>query len=171
MKQGDRWPIASYREFSDDPLPTPREVLQAVSWLVGDWVDEGPEGRTSIAFRWSDDGNFLIGDYTMSAAGAGESKSTQRIGWDPVTGELRSWTFDDDGGFTEGRWVATDDGWVVKSEATLPDGTIGSATLLIAVKDADHFVVRGTDRLVGGNEEPDFEVTITRQSPQPGAAK
>jgi uncharacterized protein (TIGR02246 family) len=171
MKQGDKWPIASYREFADDPLPTPREVLQSLSWIVGDWVDEGPEGRTAISFRWSEDGNFLIGDYVMSAAGAGESKSTQRIGWDPVAGQLRSWTFDADGGFTEGRWDATDDGWIVTSEATLPDGATGSARLVIAVKDADHFVVRGTDRMIGGVEQPDFELTIARKGPQPGAAK
>ena len=170
-KQGDRWPIASYQEFPDEPLLTPQEALQAASWIVGDWIDEGPQGRTAISFRWSDDGNYLIGDYTMSAAGAGESKSTQRIGWDSVTGQLRSWTFDDDGGFTEGRWDATDEGWVVKSEATMPDGTTGSATLVITVEDADHFVVRGSDRIVGGGAEPDFELKITRRPPQPGAAK
>jgi uncharacterized protein (TIGR02246 family) len=170
-KQGDRWPIASYREFADDPLPTPREMLQGADWIVGDWVDESPEGRTEITFRWSDDGNFLLGDYTMSAAGAGESKSTQRIGWDPVSGQVRSWTFDDDGGFTEGRWVATDEGWLVQSEASMPDGTSGSATLLITVKDADHFVIRGTDRLIGGLEEPDFEMTVARKPPPPGSTK
>lgn len=171
MKQGSSWPIASYREFTDDPLPTPREMLHAVSWIVGEWVDESPEGRTSISYRWSDDGNFLIGDYTMSAAGAGESKSTQRIGWDPGAGQLRSWTFDADGGFTEGRWDATDDGWLVKSEATMPDGTTGSATLVIAVKDPDHFVVRVTDRIVGGAPQPEFELTIARKAPKPGVAK
>jgi len=170
-KQGDRWPIASYREFSDDPLPTPGEVLQEVGWIVGDWVDEGPDGRTAISFRWSEDGNYLLGDYTMSAAGAGESKSTQRIGFDPVTGQLRSWTFDDDGGFTEGRWAATDRGWVIRSEATMPDGTTGSALLTVSVKGPDRFVIRGTERIVAGVEEPDFEVTITRKPPQPGTSK
>lgn len=170
-KQGDRWQIASYREFADDPLPTPREALQGAAWIVGDWVDENPEGRTEISFRWSEDGNFLIGDYTMSAAGAGESKSTQRIGWDPVNGQVRSWTFDDDGGFTEGRWFRTEEGWMVVSEATLPDGTAGSAALFITVKDADHLVVRGTDRFIGDIAEPDFEMTIARKPPQPGAAK
>ena len=170
-KQGDRWPIASYREFAADPLPTPREALQGAAWIVGDWVDESPEGRTEISFRWSDDGNFLIGDYVMSAAGAGESRSTQRIGWDPASGQVRSWTFDDDGGFTEGRWERTDEGWAVASQATMPDGTTGSATLMISVKDADHFVVRGTDRIVGDVAEPDFEMTITRKPPRPAAAK
>ena len=170
-KQGERWPIASYREFAADPPPAPRDALEALAWLEGDWIDEGPEGRTAISFRWSDDGNFLIGDYTMSAAGGDASKSTQRIGWDAVTGQMRSWTFDDDGGFTEGRWNATDDGWIVTSEATLPDGTTGSATLVITAQDADRFVVRGSNRVVGGEREPDFELTITRKPPQPGASK
>jgi uncharacterized protein (TIGR02246 family) len=170
-KLGDRWPIASYREFAADPLPTPREALQGAAWIVGDWVDESPEGRTEISFRWSDDGNFLIGDYVMSAAGAGESRSTQRIGWDPASGQVRSWTFDDDGGFTEGRWDRTEEGWAVASQATMPDGTTGSATLSISVKDADHFIVRGTDRIVGDVAEPDFEMTITRRPPRPAAAK
>ncbi len=167
-KQGDRWPIASYHEFADDPLPTPREILQAASWLVGDWLDESPEGRTAISFRWSDDGNFLLGDYEITAADGTASRSTQRIGWDPVTGQLRSWTFDSDGGFSVGEWDAVDEGWVVKSEATMPDGTMGSATMTLAPQDADHFVVRATDRIVAGVEEPDFEFTIARRPPAPG---
>jgi len=131
-KQGDRWPIASYHEFADDPLPTPREILQSAAWLVGDWVDESPEGRTAITFRWSEDGNFLLGDYEITGPDGSASRSTQRIGWDPVIGQLRSWTFDSDGGFSVDEWNAVEEGWAVKSEATMPDGTIGSATMTIA---------------------------------------
>ena len=169
-KQGDRWPIASYREFADDPLPTPREMLASLAWLVGDWVDESAAGRTEVSFRWSDDGNFLLGDYVI-ATPDGESKSTQRIGWDPVAGGFRSWTFDADGGFTAGEWVATDDGWLVKSAATLPDGTTGSALMTVAVKDKDRFTVRSSERIVGGVEQPDFDVVITRKPPVPGDRK
>lgn len=170
-KQGDRWPIASYHEFTDDPAPSPREVLQSVAWLVGEWLEESAEGRTSITFRWSDDGNFLLGDYEITGADAVASRSTQRIGWDPVTGQLRSWTFDSDGGFSSGAWDAIADGWTVKSEATMPDGTTGSAILTIAPKDADHFVVRATDRILAGVEQPDFEITVSRRPPAPGVKK
>ncbi|NDC62920.1 MAG: nuclear transport factor 2 family protein [Planctomycetia bacterium] len=168
-KVGDGWPIASYREFADDPLPTPQEMLQHLSFLVGDWVDESPEGRTSIGYRWSEDGNFLIGDYVHAEAGVPDAKSTQRIGWDPVEGTIRSWTFDSDGGFSQGEWTPLDDGWITKSEATMPDGTTASATVIVTVKDKDHFVVRSTDRIVAGAEEPDFELAIARRPPQPSA--
>ena len=165
LKEGARWPLASYREFSDDPQPTPTEMLASLEWIVGDWVDESPEGQTQISYGWSEDGNFLIGDYNLSVGGQAASKSVQRIGWDPVEGTLRSWTFDSDGGFSEGEWMGTDDGWVVKSEATLPDGSIGSATVTIRPSDADHFVVESTDRIVGGAQEPDFKLVIARKPP------
>jgi hypothetical protein len=124
-----------------------------------------------VTFRWSDDGNFLLGDYEITGPDQEASRSTQRIGWDPVTGRLRSWTFDSDGGFSGGEWEATADGWTVKSEATMPDGTLGSATMTIVPKDADHFAVRATDRIVAGVEEPDFELTIARRAPAPGVKK
>ena len=171
-KQDDgRWPIASYREFSAEPPPTPHEMLEPAAWLVGDWVDESPAGRTEISFRWSPDGNYLMGEYNVSVGGKPESTSTQRIGWDPVEGQLRSWTFDSDGGYSQGEWTATDTGWVVRSEATMPDGTIGSAHMTISVKDPDHFVVRSTDRIVGGALEPDFEMTVARKPPAPAGDK
>ena len=171
MKQGDRWPIVSYREFADDPAPTPREMLAAVEWLVGEWVDESDEGRTTISYRWSEDGNFIIGEYSTTIGGRSEGKSTQRIGWDPVEGELRSWTFDSDGGFAEGEWAADGAGWIIKSEATMPNGANGSATVTITPKDQDHFVVESTDRVVGGSPEPDFKIVVARKPPAPAAAK
>mgnify|MGYP006273760145 CR=1 FL=1 len=169
-KAGDRWPIISYREFADDPPASPREMLESLDWLEGDWVDESPEGRTAISFRWSEDGNFLIAEYNLSVGGRTESKSTQRIGWDPVEGRLRSWTFDADGGFSEGRWMASDDGWIVRSEATLPDGTLGTATLHVRQQDADHFTITSGDRIIGGVREPDFKLVIARRPPAPAGA-
>ena len=170
-KAGDRWPIVSYREFADDPAPTPHEMLAGLEWMVGEWIDESPEGFTSIAIRWSDDGNFLLGDYSVSVGGEKVAASTQRIGWDPIEGHLRSWTFDSDGGFSEGQWLAGDDEWIVRSEATMPDGTRGSATMSVKLQDADHFVIESTDRVVGGAEEPDFKLVVARKPPAPAAAK
>ena len=169
-KVGGTWPIASYREFADDPFPTAQEMLQPLAFLVGDWVDESPEGRTAISYRWSEDGNYILGDYVLTIGGEPSSSSSQRIGWDSVEGVLRSWTFDSDGGFSHGEWTPIDDGWVAKTVATMPDASTASATVMFTVKDQDHFVVRSTDRIMGGNEEPDFELMVARKPPQPGAA-
>jgi uncharacterized protein (TIGR02246 family) len=164
-KVGDAWPVASYREFADDPLPTPAEMLQGVAWLVGDWIDESPEGRTEVSYRFSEDDNFLVGEYTLAVGGMEASRSAQRIGYDPIEGVLRSWTFDSDGGFSEGEWFPTETGWLIRSEATLPDGTTGSATVELTPVDGDHFTIRSTDRIVAGAVEPDFELKIARRPP------
>jgi hypothetical protein len=89
------------------------------------------------------------------------------LGWDPVQLKIRSWTFDSDGGFSEGTWTATDEGWIVKSTATLPNGQTGSATLTISVKDDDQISVKSFDRIIGDVVEEPFEITITRRPPEP----
>jgi uncharacterized protein (TIGR02246 family) len=168
VKSGGEWLIASVREFTADPLPTPHERLSALAWVVGEWVSEGSDGAVKIIYRWSDDGNFLLGDFQMTLAGKPAMKSQQRIGWDPLTGRVRSWLFDGDGGFSEGNWTMVDDGWVIKSSSVNPDGSTGSATIAVTPKDKDHFVMKGTERIVGDFREPDFELTIARQPPVAG---
>ena len=166
-KQGERWPIASYREFADDPLPTPREMLSSLEWLVGEWVDESGEGQTTIRYDWTADGNFLVGEYDLTVRGVSGGRSVQRIGFDPVQGVLRSWTFDSDGGFSEGEWSASEDGWLIRSQATMPDGSTGRATVTITPRDTDHFVVESTDRCVAGVAEQDFRMVVARKPPLP----
>ncbi|MCI0362075.1 MAG: SgcJ/EcaC family oxidoreductase [Planctomycetaceae bacterium] len=164
-KADGKWLIASVREFADDPLPTPHERLQALSWIVGDWVNEGTDGTAKLSYRWSEDQNFLLGDIAITIAGKPGFKSTQRIGWDPLAGKVRSWLFDADGGFAEGQWTEVDDGWVIKSSTVNPDSSTGSATITVTAKDKDHFTMKGTERIVGEFREPDFELAIARQPP------
>lgn len=162
------WQIASFRDFSEDPVPTPHENLQPVAWLVGDWINEGADGKVAISFRWSPDKNFLLGEFDFKAADGTPRKSSQRIGWDPVAGKMRSWLFDADGGFAEGSWTLVDDEFVIKSSSVNPDGTTASATMTIARTDKDHFSIAGTERIVGDSREPDFDLTVTRRPPAAG---
>jgi hypothetical protein len=53
----------------------------------------------------------------------------------------------------------------------MPDGSSGSATVMIAQQDADHFVIESTDRVIAGSAEPDFRVVVARRPPAPGAAE
>ena len=34
------WKIASFRDFSDEPVLSHGEYLQPLAWLVGDWINE-----------------------------------------------------------------------------------------------------------------------------------
>ncbi len=162
VKMDADWKLASHREFADDPAPTANDYLQSVAWLVGDWINEGADGKVAIHFQWSEDQNFLLGEFAMTDASGATRKTSQRIGWDARAGHIRSWLFDADGGFSEGIWSVVEDEVVVKSTSVNPDGTSASATLTLQEVDRDHFTFRGTERIVGGNREPEFELTITR---------
>jgi uncharacterized protein (TIGR02246 family) len=162
------WQIASFRDFDDDPAPTPHDHLQPLAWIVGDWINEGADGKVAISYRWSDDKNFLLGDFQMTSADGVPRKTSQRIGWDASIGKIRSWIFDADGGFADGTWTILDDDIVIKSSSVNPDGTTATATMYITLKDKDHFSIEGTDRIVGDSLEDDFEITVTRRPPPAG---
>lgn len=164
-KNDGKWQIASLREFGDDPVPSPHERLEDLAWMIGDWINEGSDMVVKISYRWSDDGNYILGDYQVTKKDKSTQKSTQRIGWDPQANKIRSWLFDADGGFTESVWTMVDDDWVVKSSSVNPDGQAASVTITVETKDKNHFVMRGTDRIVGDSKEPDYEITITRAAP------
>jgi uncharacterized protein (TIGR02246 family) len=166
-KVGDDWKVASVREFANDPPPTPYDMLQPLEWLVGDWVSEGGDSAVRISYRWSDDGNYLLGDYEVTAGGKTTMDSVQRIGWDPLRQQIRSWLFDSDGGYGEGQWTTLENGYMIRSSAVTPDGGIGSANIEAKKLSDSRFVLKGTDRIVGDAPVEDFEITVTKQPPRP----
>src|SRR5262249_21200887 len=149
----------------DDADLTPHDRLEQLGWLVGDWVNEGNDAVVRISYRWSDDRNFLLGDFHVTRAGSTVMQSTQRVGWDPVAGKVRSWVFDSDGGFGEGNWTYVDGSWVIKSSAVLPDGQTGSATITVSPQGKDRYLLKGTDRIAGDERDDDFEFIVTRKPP------
>jgi len=167
-RDNQTWRIASLRDFNNEPVPAPHDRLEQLGWLVGEWINEGTDAQVGVVYQWSEDGNYLLGEYTVAHAGEPVMKTTHRIGWDPIQGRLRSWTFDSDGGFADGTWTSADEEWIVKSVAVLPNGISGSATITFHRESEDRFIMTGTDRVVGSNREPDFEVTVVRKLSRPG---
>lgn len=167
VKQDGKWKLASIREFNDQPAPTPGDRLEPLAWLVGDWVSESPDLAVRISYAWDEDKNYLIGKFLATRQGEVVLKTEQRIGWDPLAGKVRSWLFDSDGGFGGGLWTPTEEGWVVKSQSTDPEGSVGFASVLFQMLDQDRFQMVGTDRLIGDQRLEDFNVIVTRAPPKP----
>lgn len=157
------WRIASIRDFPDELPATPGEMLRDLSWLIGEWINEGSDGRVKMAYQWSEDKNFILGELVFSSEGNVISKSSQRIGWDPLRGKPRSWLFDSDGGFSEAVWTPIEEGWLLNSTAVMPDAVVGSAILKIAVENENRFTLSGTHRIVGNVVDEDFEFHIVRR--------
>jgi len=163
------WQYASVTDTAREVPMTAHAALEPLGWLVGDWINEGQGAVVKINYRWSEDANFLLGEYVVEANDSAVMTTTHRIGWDPLHKKVHSWLFDSDGGIGEGVWTPLDDSWHIHSSAILPDGRAGSAIVdLTPHEDGNRFTMRGTDRLVDGIPEEDFELNVVRQAP--GAA-
>jgi uncharacterized protein (TIGR02246 family) len=172
VRRGDRWLISSVREEGDSDI-SPHERLKVLEGLIGEWIDEGADSVVRLDCRWSDDGNFLIRTFTVKREGRPVLGVTQRIGWDPVARHIRSWEFDSEGGFGEGRWSRDRDGlrWIIKHTGVLPEGTIASATNIMILERPDLMRWAATDRIVGEDTVPSEEsYVLVRVPPRPGRA-
>jgi hypothetical protein len=88
----------------------------------------------------------------------------QIIGWDPVAKHIRSWTFDSDGGFSEGVWTRKDDRWMIRKTGVLADGRKASSVNIVKHLDNNSFTLQSVARAVDGEILPNIdEVRIIRQ--------
>lgn len=165
VKKDGHWQMASVRDFPANTELTPHQHLQTLEWMVGEWVDESQESMVETSCRWSKDGNFLLQDFTVRWNGISTIQGTQRIGWDPVRRQIRSWVFDSSGGFGESVWLPDGYGWAVKASGVTPDGQMASATRMLIRQGADSYLLRMTERFNGDERLPDVEVTVVRRPP------
>lgn len=163
VKRDGQWRLSSVRDTPYAP-PSNYEHLKDLEWLIGDWADEKDNGAIGRAsFEWSETQNFIVGTFSAAFKNVQVTGGEQRIGWDAAAKQIRSWSFDDDGGFAEATWTRDGDRWVVKSERVLPDGKKIVATNVITRIDVDDITWQSKDRTVDGKAEPDVkEVKMKR---------
>jgi uncharacterized protein (TIGR02246 family) len=167
VKRNGRWLISSIREESD-PVVRPHDRLVELEWMIGEWIDEGPESVVRVTCQWSEDQNFLIRSHTVKLQGKPVMTVTQRIGWDPMARQIRSWEFDSEGGFGEGRWSRDGDRWVIKHTGVRPEGTPASSTNIMLRERPDLVRWTASDRVLGEQSIPeDVAYVMVRVPPAP----
>ena len=162
------WKIASLRDLESEAF-SPGDRLTALQFLVGDWISESADGVVEHSYYWSEDGNYILNDFSVTIDGQPELAGTQRIGWDPQTKQIRGWLFDSEGGHVEGNWSELADRWVIKNSGFNSDGTSGSSTNYLIPGENGQLVWLSTDRVVAGEPQDDVEVKLTRKPPAPAA--
>lgn len=163
------WRIASTRDRGD-ASDVAGELAGLAKQLKGDWTTTRGGLRLDIAFGWDDSGNYLIGEMLATASDAKPLKTTLRIGWDASKKSITWWTFDDGGGFAKGDWTPVDDDtWLIRTEGVTDDGEVTSANQTLTFDGKDAFVWNAGERLVDGEKQPDVEMRVVRQTPEPGA--
>jgi hypothetical protein len=162
-----RWLIASVREIADKDI-SHYERLKELEWLVGDWVAETEEAVVFTSVAWTDEKNFLLRSFDVRVKGKPALTGTQRIGWDPLTKQIKSWVFDSRGGYGEGLWTRSSEQWVVKATGVRPDGRTASATQVLTYVNRDKLRWKSIDRTLGDEIVPEIEeIVMVRKPPQP----
>jgi uncharacterized protein (TIGR02246 family) len=162
-----KWLMALARDTEGDQATSPEQLTQ-LEWLIGDWINESPESLVKTSFRWADNKNFILGEFTVQIAGRPAMSGTQRIGWDPVAKKVRSWVFDSQGGFSEGSWTRVADQWIAKSNGVTHDGKFASLTNVYSRINRDRFAIASHDRVVGDEMLPDVDkIMVVRVPPKP----
>jgi hypothetical protein len=86
------------------------------------------------------------------------------MGYDPLTEQIKSWTFDSAGGYGEALWARDGNQWVGDAIGILPDGQDGSTLYVVKFTDDQSFSLQMRDREVSGQPLADAEVKYVRKA-------
>jgi len=131
------WKLAALRE-ARAAEPSGPAALGQLDWMVGDWVIERKAGGAAaplapdagqptveLSVKWNDTKTYLVQDVRFGppAGVAGPALSiAQRVGWDPLSQTIRSWSFGSDGSHGEATWLRNGASWIARSTTVRPDG-------------------------------------------------
>lgn len=148
-------------DAADASAAAPLEVLD---WMVGTWIDEGDGSTIVTECAWTKNRKFLKRSFNVKVDGEVTLEGDQFVGWDPIAKQIRSWTFDSEGGIGNGLWIQDGERWLVKASFVLGDGARASALNVYTHVDDDTIRWQSTNREIAGELQPNIpEVTVVRQ--------
>jgi uncharacterized protein (TIGR02246 family) len=153
VKKDGKWKISQLTETALAPA-TPRERLAELEWLVGAWAEKDGDMSISSSFEWARGGNFLTRNVTVKRGDETALEGWQIIGWDAAQERIRSWTFDTEGGFSEGVWTRNGDRWLVRETGVASDGSRSGGDNTFTKVSADKFKWESNNRTLNGDPQP-----------------
>jgi uncharacterized protein (TIGR02246 family) len=171
VKRDSKWYLSSVREALYAP-PSNHQHLAELEWLIGEWADTGGKNGevARIVYHWGESQNFLIGEFTTTIKQFSVGAGSHRIGWDAGNKQIRSWTFEDGGGFGDGMWKRDGNTWTIKATATLHDGKKLTGINVLTRVDANTATFQFRDRTVDGQPvEAGKTLTFKRVQPTSSA--
>jgi uncharacterized protein (TIGR02246 family) len=167
VKQNGRWRLADLCELP--AAGDTRSPLEDLAWLIGEWTAESDGAEIEAHVRWNDAQTFLLRDVTATRDGKVLSRSSERVGVDPQTRKLRSWSFDSEGGLGETTWAKDGATWVGRARGVLSDGRESTATVLIAPEGQNAYTRRVIEARLEDQPLADQQIRFARR-PQSGRA-
>jgi uncharacterized protein (TIGR02246 family) len=156
-REGGKWLMAVLREWPDEGV-----ALRDLDWLIGTWQAKTEDAEVRTTYEWDANKNSIRGRITIKSTGRNVT-ATQVVLKDPRSGQLRSWTFDDDGGFGDGEWTKDGKKWVIEATGVEADGGELTARNIMTPVDKDTFTWQSTKRTLDDEELMDVPpVKVTR---------
>lgn len=150
VREDGKWYLASVREWHIE-----KTGLEDLAWLIGTWAAKQPQAEIHTTYEWFGNKSFIIGRFSVR-----EKDTTvtgmQVIGTDPTTGELRTWTFEFDGGFGEGTCVRDGKQWIFETETALTDTRVMAASNILVRVDKNTFTWQPVNLMIDGEQISDL---------------
>jgi len=148
-------------------LPPRNSRLAELRWLQGVFAGVTDDGsHVVVTAVLSNDGNYLLREFAIKNPDETLHSVSQRIGWDALADGFRSWTFDSDGGYTEGTWKRQADSWIVHNSGVTAEGRRSSAMGLYTSINEQGFLQEIVGAMLDNQPQPDVKVKMVRQTEQ-----
>ena len=165
VKQDGKWYLDRVTETEAKTTPSQYEHLKELEWLIGSWTDQDEQSSIEMTSRWTKNQTFITRSFAASEGDQIVLSGMQLIGYDAVKEEIRSWTFDSDGGFNEGRWSKLKNGWTVTSSGSTADGRKTSSLNTFSDIGENEYKWKSTSRMAAGQLLSNIdEVVVVRSS-------
>jgi uncharacterized protein (TIGR02246 family) len=157
VREGGKWLMAVVREWPSEGIS-----IRDLEWLIGTWEAKRDDTDVLTTYEWWGDKSYIRVNITIKKKDE-TREGFQMIGKDASTGQIRSWTFDRDGGFGEATWSRDGQKWIQESAGVLDDGRILAATNILTPIDNDAFTFQSVQRSAAGEDVADIPpVRVTR---------
>lgn len=166
VRQAGKWLLDGVRE-SNVPAATHFDWLRKLDWMVGEWVSDDDGKTVGLSCKWTPDKNFLVREIDVSPPGRQPLHVTQRIGWDEREKQVKSWTFDSEGGHGDSLWFDKGDRWVIEAQSVLADGGLATGTNVLARDGDDAFLWESSNGQIDGEPVAAQKVRMVRTASAP----
>jgi uncharacterized protein (TIGR02246 family) len=160
VREDGKWLISVIKEW-----PPETTDLDDLDWLIGTWSAKRADAEVHTTYEWFGNKSFIRANITVREKDKSFT-AMQLIGIDPATGDLRTWTFEHDGGIGEGTCNRDGPRWVFENRTAMSDGSIVEATNILVPVDKDTITWQPINLTINGDpvgNVPPMKVTRVKK--------
>lgn len=155
-REDEKWLIAIAREWPGDGL-----MVRDLEWLIGAWEAKRENTVVTTKYEWTTNKTFIRCQFSITQGGK-TTTGIQMIGKMPSTGEMHTWTFEDEGGIGDSDITRDGKKWIFAARGSTVDGRVITTTNIMTPIDADTFTWQAVERTLDGealDDQPPVKVT------------